>query len=63
MTGRVTSDAGVPLAGASVFIAGMNLGTQTNENGSYTFVVPANVVYTISEPTHDAQLLDVTLPA
>ena len=28
-----------------------------------TFVVPANVVYTISEPTHDAQLLDVTLPA
>jgi hypothetical protein len=42
VTGRVTSDAGVPLAGASVFIAGMNLGAQTNENGSYTFVVPAN---------------------
>ena len=26
-------------------------------------VVPANVVYTISKPTHDAQLLAVTLPA
>jgi len=28
-----------------------------------SFVVPANVVYTLSEPTADAQLLDVTLPA
>ena len=41
VTGRVTSDAGVPLGGASVFIPGMNLGTQTNDDGSYTFVVPA----------------------
>ncbi len=28
-----------------------------------SFVVPANVNYTLSEPTADAQLLDVTLPA
>ena len=28
-----------------------------------SFVVPAHVAYTISEPTTDAQLLDVTLPA
>ncbi len=42
VTGRVTSDAGVPLAGASVYIPGMNLGTQTSEDGSYTFVVPAS---------------------
>jgi TonB-linked SusC/RagA family outer membrane protein len=41
VTGRVTSDAGVPLGGASVFIAGTNLGTQTNDDGSYTLVVPA----------------------
>jgi len=41
VTGRVTSDAGVPLAGATVFIPGMNLGTQTNDDGSYSFVVPA----------------------
>src|SRR5450756_2760178 len=42
VTGRVTSDAGVPLGGASVFIPGMNLGTQTNDDGSYMFVVPAS---------------------
>ena len=41
VTGRVTSDAGVPLGGASVFIAGTNIGAQTNDDGSYTFVVPA----------------------
>ena len=28
-----------------------------------SFVVPANVAYTLSAPTADAQLLDVTLPA
>ncbi|MCE9623439.1 MAG: cupin domain-containing protein [Actinomycetia bacterium] len=28
-----------------------------------SFVVPANVAYTLSDPTADAQLLDVTLPA
>ncbi len=28
-----------------------------------SFVVPANVAYTLSEPSADAQLLDVTLPA
>ncbi|MFN2637610.1 MAG: SusC/RagA family TonB-linked outer membrane protein [Gemmatimonadaceae bacterium] len=42
VTGRVTSDAGAPLAGASVFIAGLNFGTQTNDDGSYTFVVPTS---------------------
>ena len=42
VTGRVTSDAGAPLGGASVFISGMNIGTQTNDDGTYTFVVPAN---------------------
>jgi TonB-linked SusC/RagA family outer membrane protein len=41
VTGRVTSDAGVPLGGATVFIAGTNIGAQTNDDGSYTFVVPA----------------------
>ncbi|MEA2766551.1 MAG: hypothetical protein QOK07_2955, partial [Gemmatimonadaceae bacterium] len=42
VTGRVTSDAGVPLGGASVFIAGTNIGAQVAEDGSYTFVVPAD---------------------
>src|SRR3954463_8529329 len=42
VTGRVTSDAGVPLGGATVFIAGTNIGAQTSDDGSYTFVVPAS---------------------
>ena len=42
VTGRVTSDAGAPLGGASVFISGMNIGTQTSDDGTYSFVVPAN---------------------
>ena len=42
VTGRVTSDAGVPLGGASVFIAGTNVGAQVADDGSYTFVVPAD---------------------
>ena len=40
VTGRVTSEAGAPLAGASVSIDGMQLGAQTNESGRYAIVVP-----------------------
>src|SRR6476659_8785307 len=42
VTGRVTSDAGVPLGGAAVFIAGTNIGAQTNDDGSYSFIVPSS---------------------
>jgi TonB-linked SusC/RagA family outer membrane protein len=41
VTGRVTSEAGGPLASASVFLEGMGLGTISNESGQYSFVVPA----------------------
>jgi TonB-linked SusC/RagA family outer membrane protein len=41
ISGRVTSEAGPPLAGTSVFITGMNLGATTGDDGRYTFVVPA----------------------
>ena len=41
VTGRVTSDAGVPLGAATVFLQGLNLGTQTNDDGAYSFIVPA----------------------
>jgi TonB-linked SusC/RagA family outer membrane protein len=41
VSGRVVSDAGVPLVGASVFIPGMGLGTTTGEDGTYSFVIPA----------------------
>src|SRR6202521_1312389 len=42
VTGRVTSDAGAPLGGATVFIAGTTMGAQAADDGSYTFVVPAS---------------------
>ena len=41
ITGSVRTDAGVPLAFASVVIEGMGLGVTTRENGEYTLVVPA----------------------
>ncbi len=41
ISGRVTNDAGAPVAGASVFIPSLNVGAQTNDAGRYSFVVPA----------------------
>jgi TonB-linked SusC/RagA family outer membrane protein len=43
-TGRVTSEAGTPLASASVFIDGLNIGALTRDDGIYSFVVPAGRV-------------------
>ncbi len=40
VTGTVTSEAGLPLALASVNIPSLGLGAQTNSQGRYTFVVP-----------------------
>jgi TonB-linked SusC/RagA family outer membrane protein len=41
ITGQVTSDAGTPLASASVILEGMGLGTLTRDDGRYTIAVPA----------------------
>jgi TonB-linked SusC/RagA family outer membrane protein len=41
ITGAVRSDAGTPLASASVLLEGMGIGTVTREDGRYTLVVPA----------------------
>ena len=41
ISGRVTSDAGTPLASASVFLDGMSIGTITRDDGRYSLVVPA----------------------
>ncbi|HEX6535920.1 MAG TPA: carboxypeptidase-like regulatory domain-containing protein, partial [Gemmatimonadaceae bacterium] len=41
ITGRVTSEAGAPLASVSVFVEGLNIGTLTHDDGRYTFIVPA----------------------
>lgn len=40
ITGRVSGDAGEPLAGASVGIQSLGVGAITNEQGRYTFIVP-----------------------
>jgi TonB-linked SusC/RagA family outer membrane protein len=40
ISGRVTSEAGVPVANATVFLEGMSLGTQADETGRYSFTVP-----------------------
>lgn len=42
ITGRVTSDAGAPLASASVLLAGTGIGTITHDDGSYALTVPAS---------------------
>lgn len=39
ISGRVTNGAGAPLPGASVFLQGLSIGSQTNDQGNYTFVV------------------------
>jgi TonB-linked SusC/RagA family outer membrane protein len=42
ISGTVTNEAGAPLPGATVFIPSLNVGTQTNDRGQYTFVVPGS---------------------
>jgi TonB-linked SusC/RagA family outer membrane protein len=41
ITGLVTSDAGTPLASASVLLEGLSIGTITRDDGRYTIAVPA----------------------
>ncbi|HEX6067024.1 MAG TPA: TonB-dependent receptor plug domain-containing protein, partial [Longimicrobiales bacterium] len=41
ITGRVLSGSGAPLQSVSVFIQGLNVGTLTGADGSYSFQVPA----------------------
>ncbi len=42
ISGRVTNEAGAPLAGVNVFLEGMSIGTQTGDDGRYSFVVGAS---------------------
>src|SRR5262245_32392000 len=46
--GRVTTESGSPVAGASVKIKGTNTGTTTNEKGEYTLTAPKGAVLVIS---------------
>src|SRR5262249_40925790 len=40
ITGRVTSDAGIALQGANVFITELNVSVGSSENGQYTITIP-----------------------
>jgi TonB-linked SusC/RagA family outer membrane protein len=40
ISGRVTSEGGIPIANATVFLEGMSLGTQADQTGRYSFTVP-----------------------
>jgi len=50
ISGRVTDDAGAPLAGASVIAKGMKTGAQTGADGNFNLTVttPGDIVLTIS---------------
>ena len=41
ITGRVSSDAGVALPAATVFIESLGIGTQTGTDGRYSLIIPA----------------------
>ena len=41
ISGRVTSEGGIPIPNATVFLEGMSLGTQADQTGRYSFTVPA----------------------
>lgn len=41
ITGKIVSDAGVPLVGASIKLKGSTIGTSTDENGKFTLSIPA----------------------
>ncbi len=43
ISGRVSSDSGVALRSASVFIVGMHVGTLTGDDGRYSFTVPESL--------------------
>jgi TonB-linked SusC/RagA family outer membrane protein len=42
--GRVTTETGAPLAATTVSISGLGLGSMTRDDGTYSFVVPADRV-------------------
>jgi TonB-linked SusC/RagA family outer membrane protein len=44
ISGRVTTDAGQPLAAASVFIQTLGVGTTTRDDGTFSFTVPGGRV-------------------
>jgi len=44
VSGQVTNQAGAPIPGVNVFLQGLNIGTQTGDDGKYSFTVAASRV-------------------
>src|SRR3989442_13615448 len=69
LTGRVTSEAGVPLGAVEVTIPAMGLGTLTRDDGRYAFLVPGarvsgqTVTPSARRPGYKAQSAPITPPA
>jgi TonB-linked SusC/RagA family outer membrane protein len=67
VTGKVATEAGVPLAGVQVYIPEMSLGSATDVNGLYTFVVPSarvrgqSVTLTARRVGHKPQSVQIIL--
>src|SRR2546426_261164 len=69
LTGRVTSEAGVPLGAVEVTIPAMGLGTLTRDDGRYAFLVPGarvsgqTVTLSARRLGYKAQSAQITLAA
>ncbi len=48
ISGKITSDTGEPLPGASVLVKGTSIGTTTNADGEFTLRVPDDGVLVVS---------------
>ena len=57
ITGRVTNEAGAPLASVNVFVPAMSLGGVTGANGTYSIAVPAARIQAGQQVQVTAQML------
>ena len=55
ISGKVVSDNGEAIAGASILVKGTNIGTKTDANGNFSFNVPDNAVLIISSIGYEDQ--------
>ena len=60
VSGRVLSDSGTAIPGASITVAGKNTGTSTNDDGAFTISVPTNSSITVSAVGYETKVVRVT---
>jgi TonB-dependent starch-binding outer membrane protein SusC len=59
ISGRVTNEAGAPVARASVVVKGTTTGTTTDDNGEFSIVAPANSTLVVSSVNYTDQEIRV----